>query len=69
MNAQEFDDMVGPFLEAQDDQQYKEIYQTEREIADSALRDLRKFLFKAEIAKEERRKQYLELKAEFEPYL
>ena len=67
MTPQEFDELVAPFLASQDDQQLGESYHTDWDAASGVLEDLKTFLFHAEIAKEDRRKQYLALKEEFEP--
>lgn len=67
MTPKDFDAMVAPFLETQDHSKNQETYCTELETAEGVLQDLRNHLFAEEIAKEERRLKYLELKAEFDP--
>lgn len=54
------------FLETQDASSRDEFYVTPREMAAEVLKDLKSFLFSKDIAKEERRVQYLALKSEFE---
>lgn len=70
LTLEEFDKLSGDFVHSlDDDEKNDEWYCTEREHANQVMHDLRNFLFKEEIDREARRKQYLELKAEFEPYL
>jgi hypothetical protein len=61
-----FDALVLEFLETQDDTRDEEYYCTVQDIAKGVLEDLKMFLFSQEINKEERRQQYLALRAEFE---
>lgn len=63
-----FDSIVAQFLDTLDDEKHNEAWGTERSMASSVLQDLRKHLFRVELGKEERRKKYIELKKEFEPY-
>ena len=69
INRDEFDTLVDEFLLTQDNSGKDEWYCTHRDIAENAMESLRAFLFGADLAKaakEERRAQYLQLKAEFE---
>jgi hypothetical protein len=59
----EFRDLV---LGALDDNRKDERYGTDHDIAESLLNESEESLFSEEIAKGERRAQYLALKAEFE---
>ena len=61
-----FDLMVEDFLSHQDGSLKDEYYGTARDMAENTMHLLREFLFGKLLAKEERRAQYLALKAEFE---
>lgn len=67
MTPQEFDAMVGRFLQTLDDSESHERWDSTRDQAGDILSQLRSHLFAEEIAKEKRRLLYLGLKAEFEP--
>lgn len=54
-------------MNAEDDESEDEYYTTERSLSRQTLVRLRNHLFAEEIAREERRKLYLELRAEFDP--
>lgn len=64
---EQFNEFKALILEALDDSDHDEHYGTSRSIADGLLDSAERSLFAEEIAKEERRTQYLALKAEFEP--
>ena len=69
ITVSEFNKLCSDFLPTLDDTESTERWYTEREQANDTLLKLSEFLFKEQFAKEARHKQYLELKAEFEPYL
>ena len=67
MTLQEFDELVNPFLDSFVGSYAEDRYETEGGRAEDVVSDLKKFIFAIDPAKEERRKKFLKLKAEFEP--
>lgn len=61
-----FDLMVEDFLSKENNYVKEEWYSTDRDVAEHVMANLREFIFGKDLAKEERRAQYLLLKAEFE---
>ena len=66
INREELATKIAAFLETQDDEWSEEWYTTQRNMAAEYLERFEQFLFGAEDAKAERRRQYEELKKEFE---
>lgn len=67
ISREDFNRVRDEFLDQFDDRVNQEWYCTEREMRMSVMGDLERHLFGEEDAREERRAQYLALKAEFEP--
>ena len=66
LSLNEFDALVKEWIEIFDNFSKDEFYGTHRDMAEDVFNTLREDLFVNEIAKQNRYKQYLELKAEFE---
>jgi hypothetical protein len=66
VHRQALQNHIAAFLETQDNTDREEWYTTQRNMAAEYLGRFEQFLFGAEDAKAERRRQYEELKKEFE---
>ena len=61
----EFREIVGKFLETQDDVDLDEYYISPKKMAIEVLDNFEKFLFAEEVAREERLRKFLELEQEY----
>jgi len=66
ITLQEFNKIADDFIASKDNSTSDEWYTTEADIAETVMDSLRLYLFDAEVSRDERYKQFLALKEEFE---